>query len=469
MNLNLSLLDVQSELCRRSFSNFISYSYFHFDPAPFYDVLFKELEIFVSQLELGQHPKLILTFPPRHGKTSIVTERLPVQLLGKHPDWQILVSSYNSTIAEKSSRRSLELMRSDLFQNTWPTRLSGERQSVKEWETTAGGVYKAVGLGAVGGGIGANLSIVDDPIRGYQEAYSQTIRDSRYESYNADIATRLMPICGEMVISTRWHEDDLVGRLLKDDPKGWRVLHFPALAIKDESFRKEGQALHEKRYSRSRLLEIKRNPGGWVWTSLWQGMPTEMEGNFLKRDWWKYYDEAPSRFDEIIQSWDFAFKATKDSDYVAGGVWGRVGIDVFLLDLINEKLEFVESCTALKTLSRKWPRANIKLIEAKANGEAVMSTLKREVTGIISVEPQGGKEARAAAASPYIQSGHVYLPKFAHFTRSFVDQCSSFPRSVNDDMVDMMTQAIIYLSPRMNMQSSQKRTQPKVFEPTELM
>jgi predicted phage terminase large subunit-like protein len=152
----------------------------------------------------------------------------------------------------------------------------------------------------------------------------------------------------------------------------------------------------------------------------------------------------PEAFDELIQSWDLSFKDLKDSDFVVGHVWGAIGADRFLLDQRRERLDMPRTVEAIRALSLQWPDARVKLVEDKANGPAVIATLKHEISGLIAVNPEGGKLVRAQACCPQCESGNVYLPHPAllHWVDPFIEECASFPNAAHDDVVDAMTQAL---------------------------
>lgn len=167
-----------------------------------------------------------------------------------------------------------------------------------------------------------------------------------------------------------------------------------------------------------------------------------MEGDFFKRAWWKYYAQAPGRFDTMIQSWDCTFKETKEGSFVVGQVWGRIGASKYLLDQVRARADFPTTIKMIRNLSAKWPQAHNKLIEAKANGPAIIDTLKQSLAGIIAIEPDGSKEARAAAVSGQVEAGNVFLPQGAQWVQDFVEECAAFPKAAHDDQVDSMTMAL---------------------------
>jgi predicted phage terminase large subunit-like protein len=168
-------------------------------------------------------------------------------------------------------------------------------------------------------------------------------------------------------------------------------------------------------------------------------------GGIFKRTWWRFYREAPARFDEVIQSWDCTFKDLATSDYVVGQVWGRVGADAYLLDQVRGQMDLPATLVAVRALSAKWPNSYTKLIEDKANGPAVIASLRHELAGLIPVNPEGGKVARAHAVSPQVEAGNVHLPdpSIAPWIGGFLVEHDTFPLGVHDDQVDATTQALV--------------------------
>jgi predicted phage terminase large subunit-like protein len=261
--------------------------------------------------------------------------------------------------------------------------------------------------------------------------------------------------------NTRWHEDDLVGRLLelqKHDPQAdqWRVVCFPAVFEGNDEYthpsdrREIGESLWPGKYPLEDLNRIKATLGSYEWAGLFQQRPAPSGGGIFMTSWWGYYDNAslPNGFDEIIQSWDMTFKDAGTSDFVVGQVWARAGERYYLLDQVRERLDFPGTIRAVMNLSYRWPEAKLKLVEDKANGPAVISMLKRELSGLVPVEPQGSKEARAYAVSALVESGNVFLPARASWLDDFIAESASFPNGRHDDQIDAMTQALNRLSHR---------------------
>jgi predicted phage terminase large subunit-like protein len=304
--------------------------------------------------------------------------------------------------------------------------------------------------------------IIDDPVKGPKEADSLTFRDAAWDWWEWVGSTRLAPGAFVVVVMTRWHEDDLAGRLLREEPDTWRLLNIPALADhrpelgeSDPLGREPGEyMISARRRTVAQWQRIQTQRGSRVWSALYQGRPSPGEGLVFRREWWKRYetpqwieDDGVCRalsFDEVAQSWDMAFKDTDGADFVVGQVWGRRGDDAYLLDQVRGRMSFVDTCMAVRQLSARWPQATAKFVEDKANGTAVINQLRAKVPGLIPIEPDGSKVARASAVSPFVEAGNVWLPvpEIAAWVGGFIEECANFPLSTHDDQVDAASQAL---------------------------
>ena len=409
-----------------------------YDPAPHHKLIARALQ----RVERGELKRLMIAMPPRHGKSRLASELFPAWYLGRNPDRSIIACTYAQEFADDIGRKVRNQLSSDLHSRIFPgCGLRDDSTSARRFHTNHGGVYFGVGAGGPITGRGADLLLVDDPTKGQEEAESETQRRKLKDWYASVAYTRLMPGGAVIVIQTRWHEDDLAGWLLREHQhEGWEVLSLPALSD-------DGEALWPEAYPAERLAEIKLAVGSRVWEALYQQRPSPAEGGLIKRNWWKFYRETPAQFDEIIQSWDATFKDTQKSDYVVGQVWGRMGAEKYLLDQVRARMDFTATIQAIRTLSAKWPTATAKLIEDKANGPAIIATLKRELQGLIPVNPQGSKEARLSAVAPQIEAGNVYLPdpSTSPWVHDFIEEMAGFPNGAHDDQVDALSQALIRL------------------------
>lgn len=442
---------------------------------------YPHLRLLVEKLEAverGEITRLIIWMPPQHGKSHTATESFPDWYLGKHPDKRVAISSYAAELAEGFGRKNRDDM-VEFGEELWGVQVATGSKAAARWDIAGrrGGMV-AVGVGGALTGRGANLLVIDDPFKDWAEAQSPAARAKVWDWYRSVARTRVRKGGAIVIIQTRWHDADLSGRLVSEMQAGtgeqWDILHIPCEAEEHDPLgRAPGQPLcPELGFDAEWMAATKMAVGAYVWAALYQGRPTPLEGGIWKRHWWRYWkpqgvklppitvrlpsgettlveaEELPDAFDLMLQSWDMTFKDTRGSDYVAGGVWGALGARRYLLDLVNERMEFTRSCQAVRDMRMKWPLAYAILIEDKANGPAVISTLRDEVGGIIPVEPQGGKQARAHAVSPFVQAGNVYLPHplIAAWVEMFLLQASSFPNAPNDDMVDQASQALIYMA-----------------------
>ena len=421
-------------------------------------ILSKHLELLASKLEAverGEIKRLIVAVPPRHGKSELVSLRFPCWYLGKHPTAQIVQAGYAESIALLHSRQARDIFVSPENRAVFPEvhfrperagqeTIIPERQSAHEWGTKQGGSYYAVGVGGGLTGRGFDIGIIDDPTKDAEEASSQLIRDKVWEWYRTVFRTRLQPNAAILVVMTRWHTDDLVGRLLKqmkEDPTSdqWEILHLPAI--------KDNQALWSDRYSLETLKSIRSTVGGRAFESLYQGNPTIAEGNIIKREWWKYYKERPA-FSRIIHSWDTAFKAKAENDYSVCTVWGEAANGYYLLDVWRQKVEYPElKRAAISLYGRDHPGAV--LVEDKASGQSLIQELKRDTPmPVLPIKVDADKVARVNAITPLIEAGKVFLPEAAPWLHNYIEELSSFPTGEHDDSVDSTSQFLKYVANR---------------------
>lgn len=411
----------------------------------------------------GEIKRLVWCMAPQEGKSERVSRRFPTWMLRRNPEMRIAIASYELGVARRWGRA----IRNDIAEHPeLGLRVRSDTSAAHEWQLDAhrGGVY-SVGIGGALTGRPVDLLLIDDPIKGRAEADSEVYREACWDWWTNVARTRLAPGAPVVLILTRWHQDDLAGRLLAGDG-GWECINIPALADHDPNRgetdplgRQPGEYMVSARgRTVPEWLDIRRDVGERVWHALYQGRPAPAEGSTFKRGWWKFYSAPQWReqpdgsmrtfdFDQVIQSWDMTFKDTKGSDYVTGGVLGLRGANAYLLDLVRGRMDFPTTCRAVQALSAKWPDAHAKLVEDKANGAAVIAQLKSVVGGLIAINPTESKLARASAVSPYAESGNVWLPSphLAPWVAGFIEECAAFPNGTHDDQVDMLSQGLARL------------------------
>jgi len=381
-----------------------------------------------------------------------VSETFPSWFIGKNPDRRVIEVSYGDALAKRFgrlNRRKIE----EFGKALWNIETSHDNASVTDWgiHKKDGGMISA-GIGAGISGFGADLLLLDDLIKNKQEADSITYRDMVWGEWQNTLVTRLHPNAAIILILTRWHEDDIAGRILATEAEKWTVVKLPAVAEENDLLgRKLGEPLWpEHGFDLAWAIDKKKEVGTQTWNALYQQRPSPQEGGIYKRQWWKYYTVLPADLEEIVLSMDASFKdeaaASGDVDYVALQAWGRIGANKFLLDQIRAKMNYPDTVKAFRNFAYKWQKAKAKLIEDKANGPAIIATLKNEIAGIIAVEPQGSKSARYAASSPQVEAGNVYLPDpaIAPWIHDFVEELADAPNGKYDDQADAAAQALLY-------------------------
>ena len=405
------------------------------------------IQKFIEKPSVNAFDILILSIPPQHGKSMSVTEALPSWYLGRNNRSRVIEISYSETFAQKFGRKNKQKIQ-EFGEELFGIRLAESPNTSTEFELSnnVGGMISRGVLSGVTGNA-CNLMIIDDPVKTRQEADSEMYRERVWDEWQNSFKTRLAAGAKVILIMTRWHEDDLAGRMIKHE-KNVTVINLPCEAEENDPLgRKIGEALApEIGKDNSWLKSFKETytEGTRAWNALFQGRPTAQQGNIIKRHWWRYYgkNELP-KLARIVISVDAAFKDEDTSDYVAVEVWGKRDANIYLLDLVRERMDFVETVKAIELMAEKYDYKAI-YIEDKANGSAVIQYLKHKNTmhSIIPVNPEGGKIARVNAVSGLIEGGNVFLPKDKDYVDVFIEECAAFPNGANDDMVDAMSQAL---------------------------
>lgn len=430
--------------------------------------------------------RAIIMLPARYGKTLTGSIWSPVWGLDRYPWLKFVLASYADDLAQANSLQIRDIL--ETYAASLRVKLRRDSRAAKHLRTTEGGQIRAVGVGSGLTGYGFDVGIMDDLFKNWEEAHSPAYRERAWNWYRSVFYTRQQTGHSSMAyIGTRWHEDDIPGRLL--DPPGdvekehWEVVRIPAIAeapnphgppweqMPDPLGRAPGEPLEPERFTLDAVKMRAAALGSYLAAGMEQQRPSSKEGQILKRAWWKWYGARPQEHeaDDWLISWDASFADKADSSFVVGQCWARRGAHRFLIDQVRDRMDYPTFRSMVMTFGRKWPHVNRTLIENKANGPAVIADLYGIVPGLVPREPKGSKENRAHACSGLVEGGNVHLPDPGlaeldtmvdrSFVHGFVDECAKFPGGSNDDQVDAFTQANLeWQNSELAVQSSYRRT-----------
>ena len=408
----------------------------------------KAIAAALKRVAKGQTKRLMIAMPPRHGKSMLASEFFPAWYLGRNPGHQVIAATYAQELADDFGRKVRNLVAGDVFQEIFPgLGLSGDSTAAKRFHTPQGGAYFAVGVGGPITGRGAHLLLVDDPIKGREDAESETYRRRLKDWYTSVARTRLMPGGAIVVIQTRWHDDDLAGWLLREHAhEGWEVLSLPAIAEPGDPLgRAEGDALWPEAYPLDELEVLKRSLGSRDWAALYQQRPAPVEGGLVKTAWFGRYDAPPANPIRVVQSWDTGLKASEVNDPSVCTTWAETQTGFYLLDVHVRRMEYPDLRRVAESLALQWKPQTI-LVEDKASGQSLIQDLRQNTRlPIVPVEPKGDKVVRLMAVSAAIEAGRVFLPRVASWLADFEKELAAFPNATHDDQVDSTSQALSYL------------------------
>ena len=417
------------------------------------DFLSDQVQSFVERDTGNAYDILLIETPPQHGKSLTISEAFPSWYLGRYPKNRVIEASYNDDSAKRFGRKNMEKI--EQFGGSVFGLSRGSIWTTNELEL-GNGWGRMISRGLLSGITGnpANLIIIDDPIKNREEADSQSTRDKIWSEWQNTLKSRLSAGGKVIIIMTPWHEDDFAARILKNEANV-TLLRIPVEAEEHDllgrgvgeplcpELGKDGKWLEQFKAS---YLSDPTKGGLRAWQALYQCSPRVEGGNLVRREWWKYY--APqdiSSFGTTVISVDAAFKDMDTNDYVAIEVWSKLQNNYYLRACLNRHLDFPQTLQAIRLMKRLYPEALYILVEDKANGSAIIQTLRSEFVGVISITPRGGKVSRVHSISPAIESGNVFLPENEMWAEEFVNQFSVFPSGEHDDMVDAASQALNFM------------------------
>lgn len=452
----------------------------HYISRPHLEYISDRVAKAVKDVERGQNRRLAVSVPPRAGKSTLLSLHTPLWLLSRHPDWKIITASYDGALTKEwgtEARRIIE-DQPDLGIALRPDGGSGAK-----WTTEEGGGLFATSVRGSMTGKGAKVILIDDPVKDFVEAHSYAYRNNVWNWWLSVVNTRLEYPWLAIVLMTRWHEDDLIGRLMsKDhegDPADWEYIRLPAMADgpNDLLGRPEGEPLlsplveHDtKEMASARWEDTKRSVGTYVFSSMYQQKPAPAKGAIFDHSWWRfwttdrtkvtddgfvqYFDPDKATGAKWLDSWDCSFKSDPNTgDWVVGQRWVRHGANRYLISQARGRWSFTQTIEQMKTWAGSSPatspygkHVHQRVIEEKANGAAIIDTLKNEISGLKPINPTVSKESRARAITPEVESGNVLLPHPSdpgnEWVADLLAELRNFPYDAHDDQVDSLTQAL---------------------------
>jgi len=393
------------------------------------------LDWFLVEVEAKRSPRLLIEAPPRHTKSELASRRFPAYALGKHPDWQIISSTYSGDFATDFGRDVRDIVLSPDYQKIFDTRLRADSAAVNRWQTEQGGVYVSVGVGGPITGRGAHIALIDDPLKNQQDADSETIKDNIWKWFTSTLYTRLMPGGGICIVMTRWAEDDLAGKAMKEE--NFKRVRLPAMV--------DGKALWPEWYPVEALERIKNVMPARQWQALYQQDPTPEEGTYFSRETITRFrlGEEPKELHRYITT-DFAVTEKATADYTVFGDWGvDSNGDWWLLD------RYRDQSTAAKWVDilAGWIKDKSPLKVFGESGvirrsiEDFLKQSMRDKAAYASVEwitRNRDKVAMAAAFRGLVEQGKIHIP-LTDWGEEVVTELLKFPAGEHDDQVDMCT------------------------------
>ena len=428
-------------LARRDFLYFIKYT------SPWFKVSWHHRVVAdaLNRIENGTCKRLMIFLPPRHSKSEMVSINFPPYVLGKDKDKSVIEASYSADLATEFGRQARNIVDSPEYKNIFDTTLAEDSQSKSTWSTNGRGKYNALGVGGAATGKGADVLIIDDPIKNRKEADSFLIRENIYNWYKSTARTRLSPSGSVILCVTRWHDDDLAGRLLSSDNKNdWEIISFPAIAEVDEEHRKKGEALWSAQYDLSNLLKTKGDIGTYEWSSLYQQNPINSETQEFKREMFHYVNEYEllEKRTNCFITIDPAVKEKDSADYT-GTIINR--IDEENNWYIKANKQRINSAKLIDWIFELWTKERPESIgiEETTYLDAVypfirLEMIKRNIFPVIvSLKHHGtNKELRIRGLIPRYEAGKIFHVKGQ--CDSLEDEMLRFPKGINDDAVDAL-------------------------------
>ena len=414
----------------------------------------------LMSIEVGDKDRVCVNIPPRHGKSQLVSIFYPAWFLGRNPNKKVMMVSHTTDLAVDFGRKVRNLIATPDYRSIFPTvKLAVDSKSAGRWNTSVGGEYYACGVGSALAGRGADLLLIDDP-HSEQDVISGnfSIFEKAYEWYTFGARTRLMPGGKVAIIQTRWHMDDLTGRVVKDMAQNERsdqfeVIEFPAiLEIEDKKTKKVVEKpLWPEFFDLEALKRTKASMPTFQWNAQYQQQPTAEEAALVKREWWNIWEgENPPSCEYVIMSLDAAAEKHNRADYTALTTWGvflneeTSAYNIILLNSIKQRMEFHELKEMAMQEYTDWEPDSF-IVEKKSSGVALYQEMRRMGLPVSEYTPHrgsGDKLARLNSVSDIVQSRLCWVPP-SRWAEEVVEEIAGFPFMSHDDLVDSTVMALM--------------------------
>ena len=443
-------------LRRRRLVHFCELFIHEYSPGWVHHDICVRLERFSEQVSAGKSPRLMLAMPPRHGKSTHAAQCFPAWHLGRNPRDEMILCSYGDTLAARHSRAARDIVDSKEYRALFPQAvLDKSSKAVDDWRVNAGGGMVAAGVSTGITGKGARVLVIDDPVKDRKEADSPVVREDAWDWYQSTASTRLAPGGGVLVIQTRWHVDDLSGRLLSQDEdgegEGWELVSYPAIAEIDEEHRRKGEALHPERYDLAALERRRISMPSRDWMALYQQSPSGESGEYFRRADFKWYDRKTADFARLrhVQAWDLAIGENDTADYTVGVDFGiDAAGDLIAVDIMRGRWRADGIVENMIDFQQRW-KAEIVGVEAghieKAIGPWLQRRIRERGATRMYVEPlkTGGRDKfeRSRPAQAAVQQGRMKFPLHDPDWESCVEEMIRFGGGGqrHDDQVDAVS------------------------------
>ena len=417
----------------------------------------RAIEKYLLLAIFGGIKKLMINIPPRHGKSELVSKYFTAWYLTNNPDKRIILASYEADFAAQWSRKTRQLLRKYANYSPCGAKLSEYSQAANRFDMQQGGGMQSAGAGGAITGKGADVFIIDDPIKNDAEAHSEIYRENLWNWYLATAFTRLEPNGVMIFIMTRWHEDDICGRLLNSEGSEWTYLKFPALAEENDPLgRPEGEPLMPARYDINALNKIKKTLGSYWFSAMYQQNPMPQGTGVFKKPDFRYYRKNENIYelltDEGIKAvtpnrrfitMDLAVKIKESADYTVLGVWDlTINKDLILVDLYRERIEGADHLGLVRQYYEKYKPSEIN-IENVQYQLALIQMVAKAGLPVREIKADKDKYSRALIAAAKFERHEIYFPIEVDYNEILERELLNFPNGKHDDIVDVISYAAI--------------------------